>query len=422
MKLSCVDCHKEYSIDSFRYACDCGNLLDVTHDFDSIDSEYLKQIFNERLGDRVSPFTSGVWRYKELIFPELETGHIVTKYEGNTGLYRTEKIANFTGNRCAWVKAQSENPSGSFKDNGMTVAVSHGRSLGKTRFTCTSTGNTSSSLAMYASMAESESYVFVPNKKISINKVLQTLAYGAKVITFEGTYDHGIQFLEKNSEDLGLYVCNSINPFRIEGQKSIIFEIAHYLKWDLPDWVIVPGGALSNVSALGKGLQDLYSLGFINKIPRVAVIQAEGASPFHKMIAQKQTELIAEPNPNTIASALNIGDPPSWKKALRTLEQTNGITASVSDEEILNAKAVVDQSGIGCEPASASTVAGLRKLVSQKVIDRDETAVCILTGNLLKDTEVLNTYHLGSNESACFANPVISSELKVENIQNLQRK
>lgn len=273
---------------------------------------------------------------------------------------------------------------------------------------------------MYASLAESESYVFVPNNNISINKVLQTLAYGAKVITFEGTYDNGIQFLEKNSEDLGLYVCNSINPFRIEGQKSIIFEIAQNFKWELPDWVIVPGGALSNVSALGKGLHDLYSLGFINKIPRVAVIQAEGASPFHKMILEKDTELIAEPNPNTIASALNIGNPPSWKKALRTLALTNGITASVTDEEILNAKAVVDQSGIGCEPASAATIAGLRKLVSQKVIDRDETAVCILTGNMLKDTEVLKGYHLEPNETAWFANPVISSELVVENIKHIQ--
>lgn len=164
-------------------------------------------------------------------FPELKTDHIVTKYEGNTGLYKSDKIANFTGNRCTWVKAQSENPSGSFKDNGMTVAVSHGYSLGKTKFTCTSTGNTSSSLAMYASMANFESYIFVPNKNISVNKVLQTLSYGAKVVTFEGTYDNGIQFLEKNSQDLDLYVCNSINPFRIEGQKSIIYEIAQYLKW-----------------------------------------------------------------------------------------------------------------------------------------------------------------------------------------------
>ncbi|KOS60216.1 threonine synthase [Lysinibacillus agricola] len=419
MKLSCIDCHKEYSIDSFRYLCDCGNLLDVIHDFKSIDSEYLKQIFNKRLADRVSPFASGVWRYKELISPELETNHIVTKYEGNTGLYKTEKISNYIGNRCTWVKAQSENPSGSFKDNGMTVAVSHGYSLGKTKFTCTSTGNTSSSLAMYASLANSESYVFVPNKNISVNKVLQTLSYGAKVITFEGTYDNGIQFLEKYSDDLGLYVCNSINPFRIEGQKSIIYEIAQYLQWKLPDWVIVPGGALSNVSALGKGLNDLYTLGFIDKIPRVAVVQAEGASPFHKMVENNQETLIPNPNPDTVASALNIGDPPSWKKGLRTLEQTNGITVSVTDEEILNAKAIVDQSGIGCEPASASTVAGLKKLVAQNVIDSDETAVCILTGNLLKDTEILKKYHLESNEEAHFANSIISAELTIENIKKL---
>jgi threonine synthase len=419
MKLLCVNCHKEYPIDFFQYKCDCGGLFDIIHDFSSVDSELLKQIFKERLSERMSPYASGVWRYKELIFPDISPEYIITKYEGNTGLYESDKIANFTGNRRIWIKAQSENPSGSFKDNGMTVAVSHGRSLGIKRFTCTSTGNTSSSLAMYSSMAGTESYVFVPNKNISVNKVLQTLAFGAKVITFEGTYDHGIEFLERNSEELGLYVCNSINPFRIEGQKSIIYEIAQYLDWELPDWVIVPGGALSNISALGKGLQDLVSLGFIDKLPRVAVVQAKGASPFHQMVVGKQAKLIAEPNPYTVASALNIGDPPSWKKALRTLKETNGITVSVTDEEILNAKAIIDQSGIGCEPASASTVAGLRKLVSQKVIDRDETAVCILTGNILKDTDVLKKYHLESHKSALFVNQITSAELTVESIENL---
>lgn len=416
MKFVCIDCGKELPSSEFSYHCTCGGLLDIVHDFRGYDAEYLKRLFKERLSERMTPYASGVWRYKELIFPELSEEHIVTKYEGNTGLYASELIEKYTGLKGVFVKAQSENPSGSFKDNGMTVAVSHGKSLGYEKFTCTSTGNTSSSLAMYASIANANSYVFVPDKDISMNKVLQTLAYGANVFSFPGTYDDGIQFLEKHSRELGLYVCNSINPFRIEGQKSIIYEIAQYLDWELPEWIIVPGGALSNATALGKGLYDLYSLGFINKLPRVAIVQAQGASPFHKMVSEEKKELTPEPFPKTRASALNIGNPPSWKKALQTLKQTDGITISVTDEEILDAKAIVDKSGIGCEPASAATIAGLRHLVSKQIIDKEESALCILTGNLLKDTDNLRYYHLENNPCTSFKNTIQYSNLTLYNI------
>lgn len=419
MKLVCVDCGTELPSRSFDYQCSCGGLFDIIHDTTGLDSEYLKRVFKERLSERMTPYASGVWRYKELIFPELPDEYITTKYEGNTGLYASPLLQSYTGIHKVWLKAQSENPSGSFKDNGMTVAVSHGRSLGYQRFTCTSTGNTSSSLAMYAAVAQGESYVFVPNKNISLNKVLQTLAYGAKVISFDGTYDDGIRFYEQHSKELGLYICNSINPFRIEGQKSIVYEIAQYLNWNMPDWVIIPGGALSNVTALGKGLQDLKTLGFIDKVPRVALVQAQGASPFHQMVAAGSTQMVAEPSPYTRASALNIGNPPSWKKALRTLEQTHGVTCSVTDQEIMDAKALVDKSGIGCEPASAATIAGLRKLALQQVIDKDETAVCILTGNMLKDTDALHEYHLGDWTPASFRNTILSSKLTLESIGSL---
>ncbi|MGX4587811.1 threonine synthase [Paenibacillus chitinolyticus] len=412
MKFVCVECSKVFA--EFRYTCTCNGMLDISQDFSGLDAEELKQLFQSRLSDRLSPYASGVWRYKELIFPDVEDSAIVTKYEGNTGLYRSDAVASYAGTRSVWLKAQSENPSGSFKDNGMTVAVTHGRSLGYDRFTCTSTGNTSSSLAMYASLAGRKSYVFVPNKNISLNKVLQTLAYGANIFSIEGTYDHGIKFLEENSEKLGLYICNSINPFRIEGQKSIVYELAQVMSWKLPDWIFVPGGALSNVSALGKGLSDLYALGLIDKLPRVALVQAEGASPFYKMVAEGKTALEAEPNPYTRASALNIGDPPSWRKAQRTLQETNGVAVSVTDEEILNAKAVIDASGIGCEPASAATVAGLRKLVSQQIVDKDETVACILTGNMLKDTDALREYHLEDNKP--FSNKIIPSSLTYDDI------
>jgi len=418
MRLVCIDCGEKLLSGILKYNCKCGGLFDVVHDFNKYDTELLKRLFTERLSERMTPFASGVWRYKELIAPELPNDCIVTKYEGNTGLYSSELLQKYTGVRKLYVKAQSENPSGSFKDNGMTVAVSHGKSLGYKKFTCTSTGNTSSSLAMYASITGADSYVFVPNKDVSLNKVLQTLAYGAKVFRVEGNYDDGIQFLEKYSSDLGLYICNSVNPFRIEGQKSIIYEVAQYLNWKLPEWIILPGGALSNATALGKGLQDLFTLGFIDKMPKVAVVQAEGASPFHKMFIQKKHELTPERFPYTRASALNIGNPPSWKKALKTLTQTKGVSISVTDEEILDAKAVIDKCGIGCEPASAATIAGLRNLISQKVIDKDESILCILTGNILKDTEVLNYYHSSESATSTFKNTLQDVVLSYNNIKD----
>ncbi|MWV46402.1 threonine synthase [Paenibacillus sp. HJL G12] len=409
MKLVCVDCSAELSWRESHTACSCGGRLEVIQDLKMLDGERLKTVFQERLAERMSVYASGVWRYKELILPGVPEEHIVTKYEGNTGLYTSEPIRSQLGIRALYFKAQSENPSGSFKDNGMTAAVSHGRFLGYKHFACTSTGNTSSSLAMYAAWGGCSSQVFVPSRSVSVNKVLQTLAYGAKVIRFDGTYDDGIRFLEQHGEELGLYVCNSVNPFRIEGQKSIIYEIAQYLNWELPDWIVIPGGALSNVSALGKGLEDLKNLGMITKLPRIALIQAEGASPFHRMMADGQDELIPQPNPATKASALNIGNPPSWKIARRVLRQCQGITCSVNDEEIMVSKKMIDQSGIGCEPASAATLAGLRKLMDDRIIDKDERALCILTGNLLKDTDIL----------AETTDDMVYSDLTIESLRDL---
>ncbi|SFL26256.1 threonine synthase [Paenibacillus sp. 1_12] len=421
MKFVCFDCERAYMLQerSNPFLCDCGGLLEVKHDFQKVDVVRLKLEFDKRLTERMSSWASGVWRYKELIYPEMPEAYITSRYEGNTGLYPSETLAQFAGVRKLMLKAQSENPSGSFKDNGMSVAVSHGRSLGYTRFTCTSTGNTSSSLAMYAAWAGCSSYVFLPRHHISMNKVLQTLAYGAQVISFEGTYDDGIRFSELHSEQLGLYVCNSINPFRIEGQKSIVFEIAQQLRWQMPDWIVVPGGALSNATALGKGLHELKELGFIDKLPRVAVVQAEGASPFHQLVAQGDVQLKPALNPYTRATAMNIGNPPSWKKALHyAILHTEGVTVSVTDEEIMLAKGMINRSGIGCEPASAASVAGLRKLAGAGIIDKECTVVCLLTGHILKDTEAIQEVYNGDRTSAAPTNPMLqTSNLTVEEVR-----
>lgn len=353
------------------------------------DGEELRRRFDQRLAERRTVWASGVWRYKELIAPELPMESLVTRGEGNTGLYPLETAARYAGVRRIWMKAQSENPSGSFKDNGMAAAVSHGLSIGRRVFACSSTGNTSASLAMYAAWCGGTAYVFAPSRHVAAAKLLQTAAFGGKLVRFEGTYDDGITFLERHAEELGLYVCNSVNPYRIEGQKSIVFEIAQNLGWQMPDWIVVPGGALSNVSALGKGLEELLAFGLIDRLPRIALVQAEGASPFHRMMERGDERLVPEPKPYTRASALNIGNPPSWPKALHALQVTKGVTVAVCDGEIMDAKRVIDQTGLGCEPASAATLAGLRKLAAEQKIDKDETAVCVITGHMLKDTEAL---------------------------------
>ncbi|MFB9329822.1 threonine synthase [Paenibacillus aurantiacus] len=406
MQAECIACGRPMPLCApMAYSCDCGGLLDVRRSLKGIDADNLKRIFEERRALRGSIYASGVWRYKELIAPELPDAVIVSRMEGNTGLYQAEGVTRYAGMRRVWLKAQSENPSGSFKDNGMTCAISHGRALGYRRFVCASTGNTSASLSMYAAYGGAKSIVLVPRREISENKVLQSLAYGAEVRTFDGTYDDGIRFLADHAERLGLYVCNSLNPMRIEGQKSIAYELAQDMNWRLPDWIVLPGGALSNAAALGKALRELHSLGFIDAMPRVAIVQAERASPFHRMHAGGRKTLVPDPAPKTRASALNIGHPPSWPKALRLLEETRGVTVSVEDGEIMEAKTVIDRGGIGCEPASAAALAGLRRLVRQGVVHPDETAACLLTGHLLKDTDAIREYHLEGRWGASMRNP-----------------
>lgn len=389
VEIHCIDCGAIMK-DRRMPVCGCGGIGEIRRSIQALDGEWLRKQFDDRLGLRTGLYSSGVWRYRELIAPELPEKALVYRGEGNTGVYESSVAAGYAGVRRMWLKAQSENPSGSFKDNGMAVAVSHGRSLGHRLFACSSTGNTSASLAMYAAWCGLQSLVLAPAKGVSPAKIVQTAAYGARIIAFEGTYDDGIRFLQQHAEKLGAYVCNSLNPYRIEGQKSIVFELAQQLGWSLPDWIVVPGGALSNVSALGKGLEELHALGLIEKKPRIALVQAEGASPFHRMVQSGAESLIPEPNPSTRASALNIGNPPSWRKALRALSTTNGVTVSVGDEEIMAAKRVIDGAGIGCEPASAATLAGALKLRASHTIDASETVACLLTGHMLKDVDALN--------------------------------
>jgi threonine synthase len=275
----------------------------------------------------------------------------------------------------------------------MTIGISMAKDFGADAVICASTGNTSASLAAYSSQAGLKCIVLIPEGMISYGKLAQALAYGARVIQVKGNFDDAMKIVREHSNELGLYALNSINPWRIEGQKSIMFELLQQLRWKSPDWVIVPAGNLGNTSAFGKAFREIGQLGLIEKVPRIVSIQADGASPFYKMW-RNGLEFLEPEYPDTIATAIKIGTPVSWEKAIKVIFETKGLVEKVSDSEIMDAKAIVDKSGIGCEPASAASVAGAKKLFEKGYIDHDESVVCILTGNLLKDTSNTVRYHL----------------------------
>ena len=394
--LKCINCGREYPINAVMYTCaDCGGLLDVHHDLDVLRGQVSRALFDGRLGALEAPYNSGVWRYKELVGPDVDAAHIVTRGEGNTNLYRVPKLADWAGVGTLYLKHEGENPTGSFKDRGMTSGVTQARALGMARVACASTGNTSASMAAYASMAGMEGIVFFQNKQIALGKLSQAIAYGATCVQINADFDRNMELVRQVAERLNVYVLNSVNPFRLEGQKAIIFETLQQLRWHVPDWIVCPGGNLGNSSAFGKALHELHALGLIKRIPRVAIVQAEGANPLYRAY-QNGFAHFERVKAQTVATAIKIGNPVNYAKAVRTLEWTNGVVEQVSDQEIMDAKALIDAQGIGCEPASACSLAGTRKLVERGVIGRDETVVGILTGHLLKDPDATIGYHSGT--------------------------
>ena len=389
--LECVRCSKNYDINKIRYLCDCGGVLDVKRDLASIDGEKLKRTWEKRWGLKQGIESSGVWRYRELIF-DAPDDKIVTRQEGNTRIYPAGKAGEYAGIKNFLFKHEGENPTGSFKDRGMTCGITAAKVFGAVSVACASTGNTSASMASYAATCGLKSVIFIPSGKIAYGKLAQALAYGGVTFQIEGNFDDAMMLVQEVCAELNIYLLNSINPFRIEGQKAIGFEILQQLDWNVPDWFIIPGGNLGNNSALSKGLQELHTLGIINKIPRIAVIQAEGANPLYTMWKTKRP-LKAVKEPDTIATAIKIGNPVSWEKSMRGLAWTNGVVEQVNEQEIMDAKAMVDVAGIGAEPASCCTVAGAKKLVEAGVISPDASVVGILTGNILKDPDAVVGYH-----------------------------
>jgi threonine synthase len=396
--LRCTEphCARQYGTSERYHSCpDCGGLLDVDYDFNlAAPPAALKSIFRARKLEQDPACRSGVWRFYELLPFLPDISRIVTLFEGNTPIYEAPGSSEYCGLSALRFKHQGMNPTGSFKDNGMTTGVTMARESGASAVACASTGNTSASMAAYAARAGLQSIVFVPAGRISHGKLAQVLEYGARVIELDGSFDDAMRIVRELAVETGLYLLNSVNPYRLEGQKTIIIEMLEQLDWTSPDWIVLPGGNLGNCSAFGKALHELASLGFIDRMPRLAVIQAKGAAPFYKLFKSPDRDTLSPvTHPATLATAISIGNPVSWKKALRSLDWTNGIVEQVSENEIADAKAVIGRDGIGCEPASAVTLAGARRLVESRIIDRDSNVVCVLTGNLLKDPGYTIDYH-----------------------------
>lgn len=413
-------CATTYGVEEVRVACDiCGSLLDVVYDWNRLGPPTSFDFFEKKWSRRYEPLSlSGVWRFYELL-PFAPRERVVTIGEGQTLLQLSAGVGKFVGLRPDRLYLQYEglNPSGSFKDNGMSAAFTHAHTIGAKRAACASTGNTSASLALYCSVTRlMKALIFIGSGKISYGKLSQALDYGALTMQIAGDFDDAMARVKEVSSQLGIYLVNSVNPFRLEGQKTIMFRVLESLRWQVPDWIIVPGGNLGNSSAFGKAFAELHQIGLIDRIPRLAVINAAGANTLYELYEKrglrwnggrpqravsdayfKQMDEL-DRRASTIASAIEINRPVNLDKCLRALEDCNGVVREVSDQEILDAKAQVGAGGLGCEPASAASVAGAKLLVSQGVIAPDERVVCILTGHQLKDPTATMAYHTTDQE------------------------
>lgn len=370
--IRCVSCGEEYNNDDVIYTCEkCGSVLELVPESVDVD----KSIFDGR--------KDTLWKYKEFI--PVDESKIVTLEEGGTPFCKCDKLGKELGVNL-YVKVEGSNPTGSFKDRGMTVGMTKAMELGVSTVGCASTGNTSASLAAYAARAGLRCIVFLPSGKVALGKLAQAMFHGAEVISINGNFDEALEAMTALALEKHLYLLNSINPFRLEGQKTIGYEILHSLGWQSPDRIILPVGNAGNISAIWKGVSEFYDAGFVDSKPMMTGIQAEGACPITNAFKNHSKEIVPVENPETIATAIRIGAPVSYTKALNAIYDSNGYSETVSDEEILSAqKLLARKEGIGVEPASAASIAGLKKLVDMGEIDKGETVTCVVTGHLLKD-------------------------------------
>ena len=413
----CIACGNEMvETDAHTRCTTCGGLLEIHHRPPTMTPAELIQRFTERRGGQPGATASGVWRFREIVLPSAD--EVVSHPEGNTPLLHRLVLDRWAGVDHLLLKHEGHNPTGSFKDRGMTVGVTQAKRIGATAVACASTGNTSASLAAYAAQAGLPALVLVPAEGVATGKLAQSLAYGAKTLLVRGDFDDCLRLVEQASEQLGVYLLNSINPFRLEGQKTIILELLQQLAWESPDWIVLPAGNLGNTAAFGKALREARRWGLIGRLPRLAAVQADGAAPFARSFAEgfaQRHRVKAE----TVATAIKIGDPASYDRAVQAITETDGVVLSTSDAELLEAKAAIDASGVGCEPASAVTLAGLRQLVRTGQVKPADRVVAVLTGHILKDPGLLLRYHQETDPPPPGANRPIEIDADLREIERV---
>src|ERR1017187_1958711 len=399
-RLRCIGCGATPNSAAQDFRCtDCGDLFEFFSPGLTGDPATLRSIWLYRrasIGKTKSNALdqSGVWRFRELL-PHIPEEHAITLREGNTPLYHLDRCARSTGVENLYAKHQGMNPTASFKDTGMTFAASSAHQGGFRWVACASTGNTSASIAAYAARGNMRSLVLIPEGKISWGKLSQSLDYGALTCQLRTDFDGCVRILNELVRQKPIYLLNSVNPYRIEGQKTAAIELMEQLNWERPDHIIVPGGNLGNSSAIGKALLEMLELKLISRLPKLSIIQAHGANPFYRSVREFGGKKIEPMIADTLATAIRIGNPASWKKALRVLQATGGEVEEVSEVEIANAKAEIGADGIGCEPASAVTLAGLKKLRRSGFVKPGDSVVLILTGHALKDPDFTIKFHRG---------------------------
>lgn len=406
MILRCSECGAAAAPHSLFCAA-CGGLLAFELDRSAIDATTLRARLRERRTSDAHADRSGVWRYRELL-PPVDEERIVTLRENDVPLYEAQAGAAYAGAHRVSYLHLGMNPTGSFKDAGMTVAITNAAAHGARVAVCASTGNTAAAMAAYAARAGIAAVVLVPATGISAAKVAQTLDYGATVLAIDGDFDAALATVRR-LDPQRVAIVNSVNPYRIEGQKTAAFVMLEQRDWRVPDWFVLPGGNLGNTSAFGKGFREALRLGLIDRVPRIAVVQAAGAAPFARLF-RDGGDLIPV-KAETTATAIKIGAPASWKKALGEVRGSGGTVIDVPDAEIGDARAVIGRDGIGCEPASAASLAGLRELVRHGVIEPSDDVVLVLTGHVLKDTAYSAQYHASA---ASFANAIVRTRDETE--------
>ena len=411
---------------SARVQCEtCGGLLHIEHPQPPDCAAALRDLFDARLLPQrtargAGAGDSGVWRFRELVMPGVGDAELVTQGEGITPLLSRTRVAQWCGVDDLLLKHEGHNPTGSFKDRGMTVAITQAKRIGASAVACASTGNTSSALASYAALAGLPALVLVPAGKVALGKLAQTIAYGARTLIVRGDFDDCLRLAREASEQLGVYLANSINPWRLQGQQTIIFDLLQQLRWSSPDWLVLPAGNLGNTAAFGAALREAKRLGLVERVPRLACIQAAGSAPFVASfdIGFATRHVVRA---ETIATAIRIGDPASHDRAVRAIQDTDGVVIAVTDDEILEAKAIVDASGVGCEPASAASIAGTRALVRRGIIAPGERVVALLTGHMLKDPEVMLFYHRDMEPAPSHANRNLEIEPTLREVERVLR-